>query len=297
MASTPSAAPFCDPKDGKHRRDGACSFGRLGLPSLVVKPVRKALRREGFTLLELLCVVAIVGVILGLFLPVIAGARARSQAVTCVTHMAQFANASAMYAADQSDFLPPNRPGAAAKPPQTWVQGWFQGNSGDTTNQAYLKNSVLGPYLVDLQLWRCPADTTKSTINGVQIDRVRSLSLNQFLGSPWPLPKRQVFRRMAELQTATPGDLWSFTDESPQTLDDGTFAVMDDFNFGDPRSWRILDLPGTFHYRASGMAFADGHAGLKVWNDPRTVGSQVGYQSMPNNRDVLWLEVHSTVNR
>lgn len=257
---------------------------------------RRTQRRGGFTVLELLAVVAIIGVIGGLFLPVLAGARARSKAVECLAHLREFSLAVTTYAGDQGDSLPPNRPGATVKPGQTWVRGWLWGASSDATNTTYLRTSSLGPYLQGAPLWRCPGDLSTVRIAGKIYPRVRSISMNQYLGAPVPFRDRLTYSRLSDV-AASPIDLWLFTDESVDTLDDGTFAVTEDFSPAEPNAWRIADLPGVYHQRGTGMAFADGHAGIKLWTDPRTIMAFSGYQTMPRNEDLLWLESHSSSPR
>jgi prepilin-type processing-associated H-X9-DG protein len=62
------------------------------------------------------------------------------------------------------------------------------------------------------------------------------------------------------------------------------------------------DLPGMYHYLACGFSFADGHAEMRRWRDPRTTpplvpgGNPLAIVSdpSPNNLDVAWIQDHST---
>ena len=67
-----------------------------------------------------------------------------------------------------------------------------------------------------------------------------------------------------------------------------------------PTQWKIVDFPASYHNRACGFAFADGHSEIHKWVDPRTypvlkkntplplnVGS-------PRNQDALWMMERST---
>jgi prepilin-type processing-associated H-X9-DG protein len=62
------------------------------------------------------------------------------------------------------------------------------------------------------------------------------------------------------------------------------------------------DLPGMYHDLACGFSFADGHAEMKRWRDPRTTPAltsggdplAIMQYSSPNNQDVAWLQDHSS---
>jgi prepilin-type N-terminal cleavage/methylation domain-containing protein len=252
------------------------------------------MRREGFTLLELLAAVAIIGVVVGLLLPVLAGVKGKTRAVQCLSRLRQFSIAVASYSGEQADSLPLNRPGVFFKPQQTWVRGWLWGSSLDATNMALLENSMLGPYLQDTKLWRCSGDESTVKLGGKVYARNRSLSMNEFVGAPTAIANRTVYRKMSDFGETSPSEVWVMTDESPDTLDDGTFAVAENFKASVPKEWRIADLPGVFHQRGTGMNFADGHAGIVLWSDRRTLTAYFGYQPMPGNQDLIWLEQHSS---
>ena len=65
-------------------------------------------------------------------------------------------------------------------------------------------------------------------------------------------------------------------------------------------SARIVDYPAGYHGNAAGILFADGHAEIKRWMDPRTTpplkrNSLIPLNvASPNNPDVAWLQERST---
>jgi prepilin-type processing-associated H-X9-DG protein len=60
----------------------------------------------------------------------------------------------------------------------------------------------------------------------------------------------------------------------------------------------IWHCPADYHGQAAGFAFADGHAEIHKWQDPRTyppLTTQVSHNLIqPNSKDVHWLQDHST---
>ena len=67
-----------------------------------------------------------------------------------------------------------------------------------------------------------------------------------------------------------------------------------------PGSLGFYDLPGSYHDRACGFSFADGHSEIHRWLDDRTMpplvqqGEINDWISAPNSPDVTWLQEHST---
>jgi prepilin-type N-terminal cleavage/methylation domain-containing protein len=63
-------------------------------------------RRKGFTILELLATVAIIGLLASLLLPTLIGSKERTRRVACKNNMRQFHLAAFMYAGDHNEILP-----------------------------------------------------------------------------------------------------------------------------------------------------------------------------------------------
>ena len=63
----------------------------------------------------------------------------------------------------------------------------------------------------------------------------------------------------------------------------------------------VDDMPGSYHGRAGGLSFADGHSEIRRWRDPRSMppvlkGKARGefIEKQPHNDDIRWLQERST---
>ena len=248
--------------------------------------------RAGFTLIELLVVIAIVSVLAGLLLPVLAAGQARARTARCLSNFQQFAIALQLYAQDHDDRLPPNADGRETPPESRWVNGWLGVPGPDCTNLAHLRQSVLAPYLAgEVAAWRCPA-SRPVTVAGITQPRVRTLSLNGFLGSPVDSPAVTTFGRLGQIRH--PAGTYTFVDEREATINDGSFALQWDFDPARPAAWLLRDKPGTRHQSSAVLAFGDGHVASQRWRDVRTLDPPRDDVPSPGNRDLLWLQAHAT---
>ena len=247
--------------------------------------VRLRLNDGGFTLIELLVVIAIIAILAGLLLPVLAKAKAKAYAVSCMSNQKQTIMGAIMYAGEFNDFWVPNQPGQNPG----WVAGtmdWTPGNR-DNTNIVILtdpKQSLLAPYIKNPAVFHCPTDNSVVTGEGT---RVRSVSMSQTVGTvgtttgplaagvpvngQWTSGNNinnaintqwHTYGKTSQMLTPGAAMLWVFMDEHPDSINDAGLAVQMAFIGA---SGTIIDFPSSFHDGGCGISFADGHAEIHKW--------------------------------
>jgi prepilin-type N-terminal cleavage/methylation domain-containing protein len=247
----------------------------------------------GFTLLELLVVISVIGILAALLLGAINTAKAKARVAACLSNFKQFGMAFYLYAGDHNDGVLPNQDGQNMPLGLTWVQGWEGLPGPDCTNLSYLQGSLVGPYLGTPGVWRCPS-CRNLTVAGITMPRLRTVSLNCFMGSPTNVLAVACYRRLGQITQPSPSDALAFVDERIDTINDGSFAMQWDFDPAQPREWVLRDKPGVVHNGGCILTFADSHAALHRWKDPRTLSAPRDDAIMAGNLDVLWLQQHGT---
>lgn len=231
---------------------------------------------RGFTLVEMLVVVAIILVLVAIALPSIDMAIDITETAQCQANNRQFLIAYSTYTIDNRNGLvrgePPehHEPNAYPDPDDNNfkpTECFVKRGSGYSA----IKQGALFPYLRDLDAWQCPADPGGNERSYVIVGVLR--------GEGWDKPYRNGTQRNESYPAGTnrltrirnPGRQIVFMEESDNrgwNIGSWLIEVWEG-------SWKWTDYVGLFHARqtADDIGFLDGHVERWVWKDPETLAA------------------------
>jgi prepilin-type N-terminal cleavage/methylation domain-containing protein len=256
---------------------------------------RAPTQNGGFTLLELLAVIATIGTLAALLLPILSRAKSKAQGTSCLSNLRQLGFAWIMYYQDNNGSLVESYP---VNNSNAWIQGDMR-VPAEATNAELIRQGKLYPYERSVPIYHCPTDKGVS-IAGKVVPTLRSYSMNSFMGARnqnlGPIPASATsyvwfFGKDSDIRR--PSSTWILVEEDERSINDGFFVT-------DPTARVWIDFPAISAHRHSfsyGINFADGHS--EVWRirDPRSRSVGQNQTEQANNSDLERLARASSLLR
>jgi prepilin-type N-terminal cleavage/methylation domain-containing protein len=226
---------------------------------------------KGFTLLELLLVVAIIAILAALLLPALGRAKARAQRPACMNNLRQISLGVRMYADDSSDAFPPaTNQTPAAFTVYTQLMKSYVGLTGTKPERA--------------KLFACPADTfyydyQERISQSLYLQASHYYSSYGFNGGNFLTGNPPVAR-----WPGIAGRKLSSIKMPVKTVLVMEFAALLPYSWHEPA--------GASHYNNAQdmVGFVDGHVSFikMYWNAVKTNGIEAWHYDPPASYDYKW---------
>jgi prepilin-type N-terminal cleavage/methylation domain-containing protein/prepilin-type processing-associated H-X9-DG protein len=251
---------------------------------------------RAFTLIELLMVIAIIGILASLLAGGIAQAKGRAHSITCMNNQRQLLVVWQKYAGDSDDRLVVNSNPVSSMTPLTTNFPWASSGTHQfypsVTNEAFLTDpnySAFAYAKLNPRLYRCAG--IKHNIQGVPI--IRTYSMNPYMGgrsSTWSAPTGfETYQRMNDI--TQPAERLVFSEMNPFIICTSAIRINSlqaETDTNSPALGTIISadfatLPMFGHGRIGQISYADGHV------EPQKQQTEEFTRTWP----VDWLAFHS----
>ncbi len=206
------------------------------------------IRRAGFTLLELLVVIAVIAILAGLLLPALNKARMAGQKAGCGSGLKQIGNAMIMYRNDYDDYIAPRFAGIKHMYYWDFVYGHLYLNGA--YSDGWVKNSN------SWKIFRCPEDKTEKTYR-------RTYAMVQNLFNPistGALLKGAAYKQSSSTYAIADTDYHGYLSTEGKYKESQIGVANDNGRWYLTTSFTI----GPNHNNAANILFLDGHVASRT---------------------------------
>jgi len=227
-----------------------------GVCECIEKIIMNKMRKSGFTLLEILVVIAIIALLMAILVPVLEKVRDQARTVICRSNLRQWGLAARIYLGDNEQNFP--------HPFDLLIIKNIPFHHADYLRIGEKPNGVLWPYLINMDILMCPQFEVLKKGYGFE-DAVSSYCMNKYLGD-YPIDPVRITN---EQQVYNPSRVVLFSEENPWIIPDYSIVASNTILWiNNPYSYdMIIGNFATFHNAPSGrlnegsanMVFLDGH--------------------------------------
>jgi prepilin-type N-terminal cleavage/methylation domain-containing protein len=207
---------------------------------------------RAFTLLELLVVLAVIGILAALLLPALSRSKARALQIQCLGQNRQLALALQLYSQDNRDFMPWPNWGSS-------FQGWlYTPTNGEPPEpsaplETVYDGGLLWPYLKNIKVYWCPCDFTNTAYFSQRLEKLSSYIMNGAIMGYYMRPPVSKSHRLSDMNPLAYAT-WEPSDNPPYdpalVFNDGASYPLDD------------EGPSQRHTYGCNVSSFDGHVQL-----------------------------------
>ena len=261
------------------------------------------MKKYGFTLVELLVVIAVIALLMAILLPALTRAREQGKRAVCIHHLQQLMIAWLMYADNSDDKIicgdaeeygdwetktDEYAAGGVHDREKPWVlKDWVRPTDPPMTPEQRKENVMKGAlfrYTRDLRVYKCPTGQSDLVRMYSVVD---SMNVITIAGHGAVLVKirstiRKPYERIVFYDDGGLGDIaW------------GGFTIYP-YKNNDTSTQTWWDEPPVRHGEGSTFSFADGHTEYHKWKDKHTIALGKGedlQKNQPGNEDLRWFSL------